>query len=209
MRTWLKNNWLLLLTHLGALAPISLLLIDFLGGRLSVNPIQDITLRTGRPAIVLLALTLAVTPLNNILGLRQAVRSRRWLGLYAFGYVSIHFLIFVGLDYGLSWPLIKEAIFEKRYALIGFATGLTLIPLALTSTRASMRRLGKGWKKLHRLVYLAGGLAAFHYIWVVKSDIRLPLVYAGVIALLLLMRLPPLQKFLRGLRPGFRRLLAR
>jgi sulfoxide reductase heme-binding subunit YedZ len=145
---------------------------------------------------VLLVLSLAVTPVNTVLGLKSALKVRRALGLYAFMYVSLHFLTFIGLDYGFDWSLLKEAIFEKRYALVGFAAGLILLPLAITSTKYWMRRLGQNWKKLHHLVYLAALLAVVHYVWLVKSDIREPLAYGAIVLLLLFFRLPWMRRWL-------------
>jgi methionine sulfoxide reductase heme-binding subunit len=189
------------IVHLAALAPLALLLWDFLRGNLTVNPIQDITFRTGKYALVLLVLSLACTPLNSLFGFRAALRWRRALGLYAFLYATLHFLTFVGLDYGFDRTLLREAIFEKRYALVGFAAFLMLVPLAVTSTRGWMRRLGKRWRSLHRLVYPAALLVILHYTWSVKSDIRQPLLWGAVVILLLLARLPLSRRLLRGLRP--------
>lgn len=170
--------------------PLATLLWDYFNNHLTVNPIQDITFRTGKAALILLVLSLACTPANALLNIKQAAKIRRPLGLYAFFYVCLHLLTFVGLDYGFSGPLIVEAIVEKRYALVGFAAFLTLLPLALTSTKGWMARLGKNWKRLHRLVYLAAILAVLHYVWLVKSDIREPLAYGAVVALLLAARVP-------------------
>jgi sulfoxide reductase heme-binding subunit YedZ len=189
-----RRNWLLILTHIGAVLPMGLLLWDWYSGSLTANPIQAATLRTGKSALVLLVLSLACTPLNTLFGLRQVLPLRKWLGLYSFFYASVHFLIFIGLDYGFNIVLLKEAIFEKRYALVGLLAGLILLPLALTSTRGWMRRLGKRWKQLHRLVYLAGVLAVVHDVWLVKSDIRVPLLYGAIVVLLLLLRLPRVRR---------------
>lgn len=190
--------------HLGSLSPLVLLIADIGLKRLSVNPIQDITLRTGKPALVLLFLALACTPANKIFGLRHALRIRRMLGLYAFFYASLHFLVFVGLDYGFKPLLLREAIFEKPFALVGFAAFVTLIPLAITSTGKWMHRLGRRWKLLHRLVYLAGVLAVAHYIWLVKSDIRQPVAFGAAIVVLLLARLPLVQRGARRMRVQIR-----
>jgi sulfoxide reductase heme-binding subunit YedZ len=186
----LKKNWLRWLTHSGSLLPLAWLGWDYLNNQLTVNPIQDLTFRTGKAALILLVLSLACTPVNILVGWRQVLPLRKPLGLYAFMYASLHFLIFVGLDYGFNWVLLPEAIFEKRYALVGLAAFLILLPLAITSTQGWMRRLGQKWKLLHRWVYLAGLLAVIHYVWLVKSDIREPLVYGAIVALLLLVRLP-------------------
>src|SRR3712207_4356163 len=164
----LRQNWLRWLVHVGALVPLALLIWDGAHDNLTHNPIQEITFRTGKTALVVLVLSLAATPLNTLFGLKQVLPLRRPLGLYAFFYVTLHLLIFAVLDYGLDWGLIQQAIVEKRYVLVGFTAFLLLLPLALTSTRASMRRLGKRWKLLHRLVYVAVALAIVHYVWLVK-----------------------------------------
>jgi len=205
---WRKHEftWLQVLTHLGALAPFVYLLWDYFNDNLSVNPIQDITFRTGKPALVLLVLSLACTPLNSLFGWREALKLRRPLGVYAFLYVCLHLLTFIGLDYGFDPGLIYEAIFEKRFALVGFAAFCILLPLFFTSTKGWQRRLGKRWKTLHNLVYLAAPLAVFHYLWLVKSDIRQPLFFGGVVALLLLFRIPAVK---RPLRTGWMALVAR
>ena len=200
----LKSGWLLIVTHLGALAPLALLIWDFSRDQLTVNPIQEMTFRTGKTALVLLVLSLAVTPVNTIFGWRQVIPLRKWLGLYAFLYVSLHFLIFVWLDYGLDLALLYEAIFEKRYALVGFAAFLLLIPLAITSTKGWMKRLGKNWKRLHRVVYLIAVLAVVHYVWLVKSDIREPLLYGVGVAALLGLRLPPVRRLISRFRSRLR-----
>jgi sulfoxide reductase heme-binding subunit YedZ len=181
-------------THAGAWAPLALLIYDNYAGRLSVNPIQDITFRTGKAALVLLILSLACTPLNSLFGWRAAIKLRRPLGVYAFLYVVLHFLTFVYLDYGLDLGLIYEAIFEKRFALVGFAAFLILLPLALTSTKGWQRRLGRAWKSLHKGVYVAVLLAVIHYVWAVKSDIREPLAYGAVALSLLMVRLPAVKR---------------
>ena len=190
----LKANWLKIATHIGSLLPLALLIWAYWQNQLTVNPIQEITFRTGKTAINLLVLSLAVTPVYIVFGFRQVIPLRKLLGLYAFLYVALHFLVFVWLDYGLDLQLIWEAIFEKRYALVGFAAFLILIPLAITSTKGWMKRLGKNWKRLHRFVYLVALLAVVHYIWLVKSDIREPLIYGGVVITLLVLRLPPVRR---------------
>lgn len=180
--------------HLGALTPLALLVIDGLRDNLTANPIQDITFRTGKAAIVLLVLSLAATPVNTVFGFRPALKVRRALGLYSFLYVSLHFLTFVGLDYLFDPELIYGAIFEKRYALVGFAAGLILLPIAITSTKGWQKRLGKKWTRLHRFVYLASLLAVVHYVWLVKSDIRQPLLFGAIVAILLLLRIPIIRR---------------
>ncbi len=188
--------------HVGSLIPLALLLWDTFADNLTVNPIQDITFRTGKAALVLLVLSLACTPLNSVFGFKPALKVRRALGLYAFLYVCLHLLTFVGLDYGFDPGPIYEAIFEKRYALVGFAAFLILLSLAITSTQGWMKRLGKNWKRLHRLVYVAGLLVVIHYVWLVKSDIREPLTYGAIVGLLLIARIPAFKKGVMKLRSG-------
>ncbi len=200
-------HWLSLVVHLGSLAPLLILVWDALHDDLTFNPIQEATLRTGKTALVLLVLSLACTPLNTLFGFRGALRLRRALGLYAFLYVAVHFTIFVVLDYGLDLALLRGAILEKRYALVGFAAGLILLPLAITSFKWWQVRLGKKWKRLHRLVYLAGLLAVVHYVWLVKSDIRVPLSYGAVVVLLLAVRLPAVKRAVSRLRTRTNRVL--
>ena len=187
------HHWAQVGVHLASLAPLMLLLNDALRDDLTFNPIQAATQRTGRIALILLILSLACTPASRVLGLRVARRWRRPLGLYAFLYASVHVLIFALLDYGLDLGLIWADIFTKRYALVGLAAFLLLLPLALTSTRASIRRLGRNWQRLHRLAYLAAGLAVVHFTWAVKSDVRLPLSFGALLLLLLALRTPSLR----------------
>lgn len=205
--TWPKLTKLQILVHVASWVPLTLLIWDILHNNLTANPIQDITFRTGTPALVLLTLSLACTPLNTLFRFREALRVRRALGLYAFMYVILHFFTFVGLDYTFDPDLLKEAIFEKRYALVGFSAFLLLLPLAITSTKGWMKRLGKKWKQLHRLVYLAAPLAVIHYVWLVKTDIRTPLVFGAIVLLLLALRLPRIRHWTsETIRPTILRL---
>jgi sulfoxide reductase heme-binding subunit YedZ len=189
----LKARWLQILTHVAALLPLAWLLWDYWQGLFIVDPIREITTRTGKTALILLILSLACTPIYTIFGFKQALRVRRALGLYAFMYAGLHFLTFVGLDYGFDLGLIRQDILDQRYVLVGFAAGLLLLLLAITSTQGWQKRLGKNWKRLHRLVYLAGILAIVHFVWLVK-DIREPLRYGAVVALLLIVRIPIIRR---------------
>lgn len=197
---WLRHNWLRLAAHLGGLAPLALMLYDIATGHLTANPIQDLTFRTGMAGLILLVVSLACTPANIVLGLKQVLPLRRPLGLYGFLYIAIHLLIFVGLDYGFDWSLIQDAIVEKRYVLVGFAAFLLLLPLAITSTRWSMRRLGKNWKKLHQLIYIAVPLGVLHFLWLVKADYRQPLLFGAIVAVLLVLRIPVVKKQIQAVR---------
>jgi methionine sulfoxide reductase heme-binding subunit len=193
------TRWLKLAVHPLALLPLALLIFDAAMGQLSVNPIQDLTLRTGKPALVLLVLCLACTPAALLFGWKWAGALRKPLGLYSFLYVCLHLLIFVAVDYGLDAALIWEAVAEKRYVLAGFAAFLLLLPLALTSTRGMMRRLGRGWKPLHRLIYPAAILGVLHYLWLSKVPYE-PLLFGAGLLVLLALRLPPVRRWIRALR---------
>jgi sulfoxide reductase heme-binding subunit YedZ len=185
---WLSPEVLQILVHLASLFPFALLVRDYFTGNLTANPIQAATLRTGKTALTLLALSLVCTPLCTYFRFTVANRWRRPLGLYAFFYAAVHFLIFIWVDLGLNWAFIVEGFIQKPYALVGFTAFLLLIPLAVTSTKGWQRRLGKTWKRLHSLVYYAAGLVVLHYTWVVKTDIREPLLWGFGIGLLLLLR---------------------
>jgi sulfoxide reductase heme-binding subunit YedZ len=198
--TWLKKNGLLLFAHIGSLLPLAILVWDWSQGNLTVNPIQAATLRTGRFAIILLILSLAITPIHSLFGFRWIIPLRKWFGLYSAIYVGIHFWLFIGVDYGYNLSLIKADLFTKRYVIVGFFAGLILLPLALTSTKGWQRRLRKNWKRLHRLIYIAGILASIHFIWLVKSDIRVPLLYGAIVVLLLALRIPVVRRYTKGLR---------
>jgi sulfoxide reductase heme-binding subunit YedZ len=195
----LKKHWLQILTHVVSLLPLAWLLWAYWQGLFLVDPVLEITTRTGKTALILLILSLACTPTRTIFGFKQVLRLRRPLGLYAFMYAGLHFLTFVGLDYGFDLDLIGQAIFDQRYVLLGFTAGLLLLLLAITSTRGWQKRLGKNWKRLHRLAYLAGILAVLHFLWLVK-DIREPLRYGAVVALLLIVRIPVIRRALNNVR---------
>ena len=182
------SKYIRILLHICALLPLVMLFYDLGYENLSANPIQDITIRTGKPALVLLVLVLSITPVRKWFGLHSLIQFRRSLGLYAFMYASLHFLVFIGLDYGFDIELLQLSVFKKPYVVLGLLAYLTLVPLAITSTHGWIRRLGKYWKILHKLVYLTGVLAVSHYIWAVKSDIRQPLIFAAVICIMLLAR---------------------
>ncbi|MFQ3630119.1 sulfite oxidase heme-binding subunit YedZ [Roseiflexus sp.] len=199
MRTMLKANWIHLV-HLVGLAPLALLAWDAFTGRLTVNPIQYLTQRTGYAAIVLLVLSLTCTPLSIVGGWKRVLALRRPLGLYSFLYAVLHMMIFTALDFGLDLALIVQEIAEKRYILVGAAALLLLAPLALTSTKGWQRRLGRSWKRLHRLVYLAAPLALVHYAWSQKSDIRQPLILGFLAAVALILRLPLIRRRIEGWR---------
>jgi sulfoxide reductase heme-binding subunit YedZ len=202
LRNYVRDNWLWLVANVGAAVPLLWLLWDQWQDNLTINPIDDYTDRTGGAAILLLLLSLAVTPVQTVTGWRKISTVRKSLGLWAFGYALLHMLVFVGLDYGFSLEFIlADGLPSKPYILVGLAALLILVPLAITSTKGMQRQLGKAWKKLHRWVYVAGVLAIIHYIWVVKLPFGTPTLYAIILALLLLARIPVVRTWLSGLRP--------
>ncbi len=184
-----------------ALWPLVHILWDLAWGRFLVDPVREIITRTGRVSLNLLVLSLACTPLYTLTGFAPLVRARRTVGLYAFLYVALHFLTFAGWDYGFDLRLLWEAVFYQRYVIVGSAAGLILLALAITSTRGWQRRLGKGWKRLQRLVYVANVLAVLHFVWLLKEP-RAALPYAVVVGVLLGLRVPAMTKIIQGKRSG-------
>ena len=171
-----------------AALPAVVLVVDGLRGNLTADPIEEITHRTGWWALTLLMVTLAVTPLRRLTGWNQLVQLRRMLGLYAFFYAALHLLTYVVLDLFFAFDILLEDVMERPYITVGFAAFLMLLALAVTSTKGSIRRLGRRWRQLHRLVYVAALLGVVHFYWQVKADTREPLVYAGVLLVLLAAR---------------------
>lgn len=177
--------------HLAALAPLALLLWQMWAvantgsNALGADPVAEIEHRLGLWALRFLVLALAVTPLRQLTGWAVLVRFRRMLGLYAFAYATLHLAAYVGLDLRGYWTQLFEDIAKRPYITVGFLAWLLLVPLAVTSTTGWIRRLGRNWARLHTLVYAIGVLAVLHFWWLVKSDIREPALYAGLVALLL------------------------
>lgn len=153
------------------------------------DPVARIVHETGAWTLRLLLITLTVTPLRRWTGWNVLIRFRRMLGLFAFFYATLHFASYLFLDLGAFWSQLLTDIAKRPYITVGFSAWLLLIPLALTSTNAMMRRLGRRWQQLHRLSYLIAGLGVLHFLWLVKSDLREPLVYAAILAVLMAARL--------------------
>ena len=184
-----------------ALVPfVALVFAGFTGG-LGANPVEYITHTTGEWTLRLLLATLAITPLRHLTGRAWLVRLRRMVGLFAFFYLTLHFTTYVVLDASLDPAYIVEDVADRLYITAGFAAFVMLVPLAATSTNAMVRRLGPlRWRRLHRLVYVAGICGVLHYLWLVKADLREPLIYAGVLAALLAARLPAAVKWMQARR---------
>lgn len=186
--TWFS---LKLLVHILALIPISLLVYRALHDQLGADPIAAITHQTGDWTLRFLLLSLAMTPLRLVLKKSWPIRFRRMIGLYAFFYACLHFSVYLFLDLGSYWSQIGADIIKRPFITVGFTAWLLLVPLAITSNQWMMRKLKKNWLKLHKLVYVIGILGVVHYYWLVKSDVREPLLYAGILVLLFAIRLKP------------------
>jgi sulfoxide reductase heme-binding subunit YedZ len=165
-----------------------------LAGDLGANPIEEVIHTTGTWALRCLLLCLAVTPARRLLGVAALAPLRRSFGLAAFGWACLHVLAYTGLDQLFDWRSLAEDVRERRYVFAGLTAFLCLVPLAATSTRAAQRRLGRRWKALHRLVWLAAGAASIHYVWLVKADLLAPLLYASILAALAGLRLRPTRR---------------
>lgn len=185
------DRWLKPLVFLLCSLPLIGLAPALLTGALNPDPIQALTHTTGEWALRLLLLTLAMTPLKRVSGWRWPLRLRRLLGLFTFTYVTVHLLIWAVLDQELRLTTALADIIQRPYLSAGLLAFVLLTPLAATSTDSMIRRLGgKRWKQLHRSVYLIGILAILHFLWLVKADVREPLIYGLLLAVLLALRAP-------------------
>src|ERR1039458_7114672 len=185
----LRSRWVKVAAFLLCLAPLGRLAWRTWTGDLTANPIEYITHFTGDWAIRLVVGTLAVTPLRKLLRLPDLIRFRRMIGLFAFFYASLHFATWFGLDKNFDMHEILADFTKRRFIIAGLTAFLSMAPLAVTSTKGWIRRMGgRRWQLLHRLIYLTGIAAVVHYYWLVKSDVRLPLFYGSLVAILLAYR---------------------
>ncbi|HTP08264.1 MAG TPA: protein-methionine-sulfoxide reductase heme-binding subunit MsrQ [Anaerolineae bacterium] len=207
--TFLKSHFkqICWAVHLAAWIPLIVLIIDAINGNLTFNPIQAATQRTGDTAIILLGLSLACSPISTYLGWKDAIKLRRALGLYAFMYAAIHFVIFAVIDFGLQFNFIIPEFLQKYYLWVGLPAFIILCALAATSFRWAMRRMRRNWTRLHRYVYLGAILVVLHLALVIKGDFfRLggdvwkPVVATIIIGGLLIVRIPPVRRALLSLR---------
>lgn len=171
------------------LGPVAWLTAGVFLGTLGANPVEKIIHVEGRWTLVFLIATMAVTPVRRLSGWNRIIQLRRLLGLFAFFHACVHFLSYAGLDYFFAFGLILDDVLERRYITAGFTALVLMVPLAVTSTRGWIRRLGKRWQRLHRLAYVAAGLGVLHYFWKVRADTFWPLVSAVMLAGLLAIRL--------------------
>jgi sulfoxide reductase heme-binding subunit YedZ len=181
---WLKPG-----LFIGALAPLASVAIRAVTGSLNANPIAEVENELGLAALIFLVASLACTPARRVFGWTWAVRIRRELGLLAFAYAVLHVSVYVLLDQTLDVRAIYEDVVKRPFITVGTAALILLIPLAITSTKSSVRRLGfVRWQQLHQLAYVAGVLAIIHFIWRVKIDVSQPVTYAVALGVLLLVR---------------------
>jgi len=173
----------------GASAPLLSILLRARSGALGANPIAEALNELGLMALVLLIASLACTPLRALFGWTWPIRVRRLLGLLAFAYATLHVAVYAGLDQGLDLRAVLADVFKRRFIFVGFAAFVMMAPLAWTSTKGAVRRMGYvRWKRLHLLVYPAALCAVVHFVWRVKKDLSEPLAYAAILAALLLVR---------------------
>jgi len=189
MSTKTKVRLLKVGVWLAALAPLAWCVVGFFRDWLGANPIETLEHVTGFTTLTILLITLMITPIRRITGWNPVIRLRRPIGLFAFFYACLHFGTWAGLDQTLVWSWMMEDIAKRPYITVGFTGFLLLIPLALTSTKASIRRLGKKWTTIHRLIYVTAALGVIHYYWSVKADVRIPLLLGAIYVALMAFRL--------------------
>lgn len=197
---WLRRHWHRVLTHAAGLVPLAILALDYASGQLGAIPERAAMLRTGALSLALLIAAFACTPIMTLSGWRGALQIRRALGLYGFAYAGLHILIYVLYDGQLDLEFIVRDLSERPAMSVGMAAFALLIPLALTSTSGWQRRLGKRWRTLHALIYVAMPLSALHFLWLDRDILDAPIAVAIVIGLLLLARWPPLRRVVARLR---------
>jgi sulfoxide reductase heme-binding subunit YedZ len=196
-------KWIKSAVFAACLIPLARLAWLGFHNRLGANPIENITHSTGWWTLAFLMITLSVTPLRRLLNLSWLLRLRRTLGLYAFFYGSLHFTTYFWLDQFFDWGEIVKDIGKRPFITIGFSAFVLLVPLAVTSTNAMVKRLGaRRWQLLHRLVYAIAALGVLHFWWLVKKDITEPFIFACLLALLLIIRLLYLLKQQRPAPPA-------
>ena len=189
MRKFLATRWAKIIVF--SLSSVPLLVIIWRGfhNNLTANPVEFLQHQTGDWTLRFLIFALCVTPFRKILNLPELIRLRRMLGLFAFFYASLHFLTYLGPDQSFNFAGMLKDVAKRPFITVGFTAFVLLIPLAITSTAAWVRRLGgKRWLALHRSIYLCAILGVIHYYWLVKSDVREPLFYGFLVAILLLWR---------------------
>jgi sulfoxide reductase heme-binding subunit YedZ len=190
VRALLTSKWTKAALFLICLVPFASLLWRALHSGLGANPVEFVQHATGDWTLRFLVFTLSITPLRKLLNLPDLIRFRRMLGLFAFFYACLHFLTYIGPDQSFQLEGMWKDVQKRRFISVGFTAFVLLIPLALTSTAGWIRRLGgRRWQMLHRAIYVSAVCGVIHYYWLVKSDVRKPLFYAALVAILLAWRL--------------------
>ena len=190
MRALLVSKWTKVAVFLSCLIPFGDLVWRIIKSELGANPVEFLQHATGDWTLRFLVFTLCITPFRKLLNLPDLIRFRRMLGLFAFFYVSLHFLTYLGPDQAFDLAAMWNDVAKRPFITVGFAAFVSLIPLAVTSTAGWIRRIGgKRWQMLHRLIYFAAVCGVIHYYWLVKSDVRKPLLYGALVAILLAWRL--------------------
>ncbi len=184
----MRNKILKPIVFLAALIPLGLLVLDALQNNLGANPIEEITHRTGLWTLILLMVTLSITPLRRITGIQWLIQYRRMIGLFAFFYGCLHLTTYVWLDQFFNVHSMIKDVYKRPFITAGFTAFVLMVPLALTSTKGWIRRLGKRWQLLHRLIYVSAAAGVTHFIWLVKADLREPLIYATIFGGLMAIR---------------------
>lgn len=214
MKRKTRFTLLQILVHIGGWVPLAALITDFTANNLTANPIQAIEQRTGLYALTFLVISLACTPVASIFGWKELLQRRKALGNYGFMYAALHMVTFFGIDYGLDLAAVWRDVWNKWYIIIGAVAFLMLSALAFTSFTYWMKRMGKSWKQLHKLVYVISPLVVVHFLLSVKGDITQlkgnigqPLLYGAIVAVLLIVRIPRVRVALVGLRREFEALV--
>ncbi|HYP07989.1 MAG TPA: protein-methionine-sulfoxide reductase heme-binding subunit MsrQ [Bryobacteraceae bacterium] len=189
MASVLRARWVKPVVFALCLLPLALLLVNGVRGELTANPIEYITRDTGDWTMRFLLITLAVTPLRRLLGQPDLIRFRRMFGLFAFFYGVLHLITWVWLDRFFDLQEMWADVVKRRFITMGMFGFLLMVPLAVTSTAGAIRKMGgKNWQRLHRLIYVSAAAGVIHYLWLVKSDIRMPMLYGVILAVLLVLR---------------------
>ncbi len=192
---WIARSKLLVLP--ACLIPLALLVQAVLNNTIGPDPANTVTRDLGEWALIFLCVGLAITPLRTITGINKLIRFRRMIGLFTLFYAVLHVVSYLAFMLGWQWQTLLEDLYKRPYIIVGALAVVILTTLGATSTKSMMRRLGKNWLKLHKLVYLAAGLAVLHFVWLVKSDYTEPVIYGTILSCLFLLRVPRAKKALR------------
>ena len=170
------------------LSPLGYLIYLAVNNQLGPDPANALTRDLGEWALIFLCITLAITPLRKLTGINKLIRYRRMIGLFVLFYALLHLMSYLAFMLGWQWQTLVEDLYKRPYIIVGALAVLILLALGVTSTKGMMRRLGRNWSRLHKLVYLVAGLSVLHFLWLVKSDYTEPVIYGVMLSFLLLLR---------------------